>query len=85
MSTTKDGVKIRLTPSKDEVPTKGGISKTPLSNWDRRLEILDNRHNVITKVGSRDEKGKDNNKQSTTKDGVKNSQAIKKMTHPRGK
>jgi hypothetical protein len=27
MSTTKNGVKIRLTPSKDEVRTKGGISK----------------------------------------------------------
>jgi hypothetical protein len=27
MSTTKNGVKIRLTPSKDEVPTKGRISK----------------------------------------------------------
>ena len=34
MSTIKDGVKIRLTPSKDEVPTKGGISKTLPSNQD---------------------------------------------------
>jgi hypothetical protein len=34
MSTTKDEVKIRLTPSKDEVPTKGGISKTLPSNQD---------------------------------------------------
>jgi hypothetical protein len=58
MSTTKNRVKIRLTPSKDEVPTKGGIRKTPLSKWDRRLEILENRHSVITKVRSRDEKGK---------------------------
>jgi hypothetical protein len=32
MSTTKNGVKIRLTPSKDEVPTKGRISKTLPSN-----------------------------------------------------
>ena len=75
----------RLTHGKEENIVKDKISKTPFPNWDRRLEILDNRHNVITKVGSRDEKGKDNNKQSTTKDGVKNSQAIKKMTHPRGK
>jgi hypothetical protein len=36
MSTTKNGVKIRLTPSKDEVRTKGGISKTLLSNRDGR-------------------------------------------------
>jgi hypothetical protein len=32
MSTTKNGVKKRLTPSKDEVLTKGGISKTLPSN-----------------------------------------------------
>jgi hypothetical protein len=36
MSTTKNGVKIKLTPSKDEVPTKGGINKTLLSNQDGR-------------------------------------------------
>jgi hypothetical protein len=36
MSTTKNGVKIRLTPSKDEVPTKGRISKTLPSNQDGR-------------------------------------------------
>ena len=28
---------------------KGEVSKTPLSDGDRRLEILDNRHNVITR------------------------------------
>jgi hypothetical protein len=39
----------RLAHGKDEVTNKGGISKTPLSNCDRRLEILDNRHNVITR------------------------------------
>jgi hypothetical protein len=32
MSTTKNGVKIRLTPSEDEVLTKGRISKTLPSN-----------------------------------------------------
>jgi hypothetical protein len=36
MSTTKKGVKIKLTPSKDEVPTKGGINKTLPSNRDGR-------------------------------------------------
>jgi hypothetical protein len=36
MSTAKNGVKIRLTPSKDEVPIKGGISKTLSSNQDGR-------------------------------------------------
>jgi hypothetical protein len=50
----------RLTRGKEEDVAKDKMSKTPLSNWDRRLEILDNRHNVITKVRSRDEKGKGN-------------------------
>jgi hypothetical protein len=36
MSTTKNGVKVRLTPNKHEVPTKGGISKTLPSNRDGR-------------------------------------------------
>jgi hypothetical protein len=36
MSTTKNGVKIRLTPSKDKVPTKGEISRTLPSNRDGR-------------------------------------------------
>jgi hypothetical protein len=53
----------RLTHGKEENVAKGEISKTLLSNWDMRLEILNNRHNIITKVRSRDEKGKDNNKQ----------------------
>jgi hypothetical protein len=53
----------RLTRGEEEDIAKGEISKTPLSNWDRRLEILDNRHNVITIVWSRDGKGKGDNKQ----------------------
>ena len=63
MSTTKNGVAPKLTRGKEEDIAKGEVNKTPLSNWDRRLEILDNRHNVITKVWSRDGKGKGNNKQ----------------------
>ena len=50
-----------------------------------KLEILDNRHNVITKVRSRDEKGKGNSKQKWAKDGVKNSQGTKKMIRPKEK
>jgi hypothetical protein len=63
MITTKNGVISRLTCGKEEDIAKGKISKTPLSIWDRTLEILDNRHNIITKVWSRDGKGKGNNKQ----------------------
>ena len=37
----------RLTHGEEEDIAKGEISKTPLSNQDKRLEILDNRHNVI--------------------------------------
>jgi hypothetical protein len=62
ISTTKNGVTSRLTRGKEEDITKGEISKTPLSNWDRRLEILDNRHNVITMIWSRDGKGQGNTK-----------------------
>jgi hypothetical protein len=51
---------LRLTRGKEVDIAKGKISKTPLSNWDRRLEILENGHSVITKVRSRDEKGKGN-------------------------
>jgi hypothetical protein len=40
----------RLTRGKEEDIAKGKISTTLLSNWDRRLEILDNIHNIITKV-----------------------------------
>jgi hypothetical protein len=71
MSTTKNGVTPKLTRDKEEDIAKGGVSKTPLSNWNMKLEILDNRHNVITKVRSRDEKGKCNSKQKWAKDGVK--------------
>jgi hypothetical protein len=49
------------------------------------LEILENGHNVITKVRSRDEKDKSNSKQKWAKDGVKNSQGTKKMIHPKEK
>jgi hypothetical protein len=61
---------------------KGEISKTPLSNWDKRMEILDNKHNVITKVKSRDEKVKEITNKSITKNGVKNSQVTKKGVRP---
>jgi hypothetical protein len=71
MSTTKNGVTPKLTRDKEEDIANGGVSKTPLSNWNMKLEILDNRHNVITKVRSRDEKGKCNSKQKWAKDGVK--------------
>jgi hypothetical protein len=67
MSTTKNGVTSKLTRDKEEDIAKGEVSKTPLSNWDRRLEILENRHSVITKVRFRDEKGKGNNKQKHNK------------------
>ena len=60
MSTTKNGVAPKLTRGKEEDIAKGEISKTPLSNYDRILEILENGHSVITKVRSRDEKGKGN-------------------------
>jgi hypothetical protein len=60
MSTTKNEVAHKLTRGKGEVIAKGKISKTSLSNWDRRLEILENGHSVITKVRLRDEKGKGN-------------------------
>jgi hypothetical protein len=63
MSTTKNGVAPKLTRGKEEDIAKGEVSKTSLSQWDRRLEILDNMHNIITEVRSRDEKGKGNNNQ----------------------
>jgi hypothetical protein len=58
MSTTKNGVAPRLTRRKEEDIANGGVSKTTLLNYDRILEILENIHSVITKVRSRDEKGK---------------------------
>jgi hypothetical protein len=57
----------RLTRGKEEDVAKDKISKTLLSNWDRRLEILDNRNNVITKVWSRYGKGQGNTKQRHNK------------------
>jgi hypothetical protein len=63
MITTNNEVAPKLTRGKEEDTTKGEVSKTPLSNWNMKLEILDNKHNVITKVRSRDEKGKGNSKQ----------------------
>jgi hypothetical protein len=50
MSTTHNGVTSKLTRYKEEDIPKGEVSKTPPSNCCRRLEILDNRHNAITKV-----------------------------------
>jgi hypothetical protein len=67
MSTTRNGVASKLTCGKDEDVAKGEISKTSLSHWDRRLEILENGYNVITKVGLRDEKVKGNDKQKHNK------------------
>jgi hypothetical protein len=60
MSTTRNGVTSRLSRDKEEDIAKGRISKTLLLNLDRRLEILDNRRNVITKVRSKNERGKGN-------------------------
>jgi hypothetical protein len=60
MSTTRNGVASKLTRGKEEDVAKGKISKTPLSNWDRILEILENGPSVITKIRSKDEKGKGN-------------------------
>jgi hypothetical protein len=54
------GFTSRLSRDKEEDIAKGEVSKTPLPNWDRRLEILENGQSVITKVRSRDEKGKGN-------------------------
>jgi hypothetical protein len=60
MSITKNRVTSRLSCGKEENIAKGKIGKTPLSNWNRRLEVLENGKSVITKVRSRDEKGKGN-------------------------
>jgi hypothetical protein len=79
----KNGVMSRLICGKEEDITKGKVSKTPLSNWDRILEILENGHSVITKARSRDEKGKGNTHPEHNKDGVKNSQATRKRIRPR--
>jgi hypothetical protein len=83
MSTMKNGVMSRLICGKEEDITKGKVSKTPLSNWDRILEILENGHSVITKARSRNEKGKGNTHPEHNKDGVKNSQATRKRIRPR--
>jgi hypothetical protein len=64
---TKNGVTSRLTRDEEENIAKGEVIKTLLSNWDRRLQILDNGHNVITKVWSIDGKGKGNTKQKHNK------------------
>ena len=50
----------RLTHGKEGDIAKGKISKTSLSNGDSRLKVLENGHSVITKVISRDKKGKGN-------------------------
>ena len=49
-----------LTRGKEVDIANGKISKTPLSNWDRRLKILENGHSLISKVRLKDEKGKGN-------------------------
>jgi hypothetical protein len=52
----------RLTRGGEEDVAKDKMSKISFSNWDRRLEVLDNRNNVTTKVWSRDGKGQGNAK-----------------------
>jgi hypothetical protein len=64
---------------------KGEVSKTPLSDGDMRLEILDNRHNVITRYDRVMGMVKEVTNKNTTKDRVKNSQMTKKRTRPREK
>jgi hypothetical protein len=49
MSATENGVVSKITRGKKKDIAKGEESKTPLSDGDRRLEILDNIHNVITR------------------------------------
>jgi hypothetical protein len=49
------------------------------------LEILDNRHNVITKVRSRDGKGKGNNKQKHNKGWSKKLASDKEEDTTKGK
>jgi hypothetical protein len=49
MSATENGVVSKITRGKKKDIAKGEVSKTPLSDGDRRLEILDNIHNVITR------------------------------------
>ena len=67
MSTTRNGVTSRPARGAEEDIAKGEVIKTLLSNWDRRLEILDNGHRVITKVRSGDGIGGGNNKQKHNK------------------
>jgi hypothetical protein len=83
MSTTKNGVTPKLTRGKEEDIAKGEISKTPLSNWGRRLEILDNRHNIITKEDQEVREVMAMENKSATRNGVKNSQATRKSIQPR--
>ena len=61
----------RLTRGKEEDVAKDKISKTPLSNWDRRLEILDNRHNVIKRQDRVMRRVKEVTNKNPTKDRVK--------------
>jgi hypothetical protein len=82
MSTTRNGVTSRPARGAEEDIAKGEVIKTLLSNWDRRLEILENGHRVIIKVRLRDEKGKGKTQPEHNK-GVKNSQATKKRIQAR--
>jgi hypothetical protein len=72
----------RLTRGKEEDVAKDKISKTPLSNWDRRLEILDNRNNVITRYGRDMGKVKATLNRGTTKDGAEDSQSKSNRIRP---
>jgi hypothetical protein len=85
MSTTKNGVAPKLIRGKEEDIAKGKICKTPLSIWDRTLEILDNRHNIITRYDRVMRRVKKVTNKSTINDRVKNSLVTKKRIRPREK
>jgi hypothetical protein len=83
MSTTKNGVASKLTCGREEDVVKGEISKIPLSSWDKKLVILDNKQNVITRYGREMGKVKATLNRRKTKYGVENSQATRKGILPR--
>jgi hypothetical protein len=72
MSTTKNGAAPKLKCGNKEDVAKGEVSKTLLSNWDRILEILNNRHNVITRQDRVMRRVKEIINKNTTKDRAKN-------------
>jgi hypothetical protein len=59
----KNGIKSRPTCGKEEDIAKGEISKTQLSNWDRKEGISTSRPKISIKARSTDYKGKDDIKQ----------------------